>query len=102
MPWYSKFDIRILQDIYTTVGKKKNTIQISADILNAGNLINKMWGVQQSYTTGSPLIFKTIDASGNPTFNLTQLNGQLVTKPFVNSLSIYSTWGLQLGLRYIF
>ncbi|MEI6584609.1 MAG: TonB-dependent receptor [Sediminibacterium sp.] len=102
LPWYSKFDIRILQDIYTTVGKKKNTIQISADILNAGNLINKMWGVQQSYTTGSPLIFKTIDASGNPTFNLTQLNGQLVTKPFMNTLSTYSTWGLQLGLRYIF
>ncbi|MEI8097491.1 MAG: TonB-dependent receptor [Sediminibacterium sp.] len=102
LPWYSKFDIRILQDIYTTVGKKKNTIQISADILNAGNLINKMWGVQQSVTTSTPLIFKSIDASGNPTFNLTQINGQLVTKPFVNSLSIYSTWGLQLGLRYIF
>jgi hypothetical protein len=61
-----------------------------------------MWGVQQSVTTSTPLIFKSIDASGNPTFNLTQINGQLVTKPFVNSLSIYSTWGLQLGLRYIF
>jgi len=48
------------------------------------------------------LIFKAIDASGNPTFNLTQLNGQLVTKPFQNTMSIFSTWGLQVGLRYIF
>jgi outer membrane receptor protein involved in Fe transport len=102
LPWYSKIDIRILQDLYTNIGNRKNTIQISADILNAGNLFNKMAGVQQSVTTSTPLVFKGFNANGEPTYNLTQLNGLLVTQPFQNTLSIFSTWGLQLGVRYIF
>lgn len=102
LPWYSKIDVRILQDIFANIGKRKNTIQISADILNAGNMINKMAGVQQSVTVSNPLVFRGLNANGEPTYNLTQLNGQLVTKPFQNTMSIFSTWGLQLGVRYIF
>ncbi len=102
LPWYSKIDVRILQDLFTNIGRRRNTIQISADILNAGNLISKTAGVQQSVTTSQPLLFRGFDASGNPTYNLQQLNGALVTKPFQNTLNIFSTWGLQLGVRYIF
>jgi outer membrane receptor protein involved in Fe transport len=102
LPWLAKVDARILQDIYVTAGRRKHTIQVSADILNVGNLLNKMWGVQQSVTTSSPLVFKGYDANGRPTFNLQQISGQLVTTPFQNTLSIFSTWGLQLGVRYIF
>ncbi len=101
-PWYAKVDVRILQDIFTNVGKRKHTIQISADILNASNLINRNWGVQQSTTVTNPLVFKGYNSSGQPTFTLAQLSGQLVTQPFQDNLSIFSTWGLQMGLRYIF
>jgi hypothetical protein len=102
LPWYSRFDVKILQDLYTTIGKKKHTLQLSVDVLNAGNLINKFWGVRQITTFNNPLVFKAYDTNGNPTYNLAQLNGQLVTKPWQNNLSISSTWGLQLGIKYIF
>lgn len=102
LPWLSTFDVRILQDFYAKVGDRKHTLQLSVDILNAGNLINKMWGVRQITTTTQPLIFRGLDSQGRPTFNMQTLNGQLITKPWQNSLSTLSTWGMQLGLKYFF
>lgn len=102
LPWYSKVDMRILQDIYTNIGGRKHTIQISVDMLNAGNFFNKNWGVAQTTTFTNPLVFKGYNSSGAPTFNLAQSGGQLVSKPYQNLLSVFSTWGMQLGLRYIF
>ena len=102
LPWYSRFDVKILQDLFTTIGNKKHTLQLSLDILNAGNLLNKNWGVRQITTYNNPLVFRGYDGSGNPTFNLAQLNGALVTKPWQNNLSNSSTWGLQIGIKYIF
>jgi hypothetical protein len=102
LPWYSRFDIKILQDFYVTLGKRKHSLQFSADILNAGNLFNNRWGVRQITTFNNPLIFRGYDASGRPTFNLSQIGGQPVTKPWQNNLGTGSTWGLQLGVKYIF
>ncbi len=102
LPWYNKVDMRILQDIYTNIGGRKHTIQISLDMLNAGNFFNKNWGVAQTTTFTNPLVFKGYNSAGTPTFNLAQTGGQLVTKPYQNVLSVSSTWGMQLGLRYIF
>ena len=103
LPWLSRVDVKVLQDLFIIAGKRRQTIQISADILNAGNLINSKWGVRQVLTAANPLVFKGYDATtGQPTFNLQQQNGQLVTQPWTNALSSASTWGLQLGLRYIF
>lgn len=102
LPWYSKVDMRILQDIYTNIGGRKHTIQISVDMLNAGNFFNKNWGVAQTTTFTNPLVFKGYNSSGAPTFNLAQTSGQLVNTPYQNLLSVFSTWGMQLGLRYIF
>jgi outer membrane receptor protein involved in Fe transport len=102
LPWVSRFDLRVVQDIFTNIGNRKHTLQVTADIFNFGNMLFKSSGVRQIVTTAQPLIFRGYDAQGRPTFNLQQQRGQLVTKPWQDNLSLASTWSMQLGVRYIF
>ncbi|MDP3393565.1 TonB-dependent receptor domain-containing protein [Sediminibacterium sp.] len=102
LPWVSRFDLRVVQDIFTNIGNRKHTIQVTADIFNFGNMLFKSSGVRQIVTTAQPLLFRGYDAQGRPTFNLQQQGGQLVTKPWQDNLSLASTWSMQLGVRYIF
>jgi hypothetical protein len=66
-------------------------------------MLNRNWGVrQQRILNNMPLVFAGTNANGQPTYRMQLVNGQLPTTPFVNNLSVASTWGMQLGLRYIF
>lgn len=105
LPWFHKVDVRFLQDIYVNTGSNggKQTLQFSADITNFANLLNKNWGTYQRTIVNNPLTFKSIDpATNRPIYNLANANGQLVTTPFQDNLSVTSTYSIQLGLRYIF
>lgn len=103
LPWFNQLDFKFLQDIFTDIGKSKNTIQFSLDILNFANMLNNDWGIRKAVTFSNPLRVNSVNAStGIPNFQLQELNGQLVTKPTQNVISTSSTWGMQIGLRYIF
>ena len=102
LPWYDRVDVKILQDVFTNIGKRRNTIQVSLDILNFTNMINKDWGVIKTTTVRNPLVFAGYDGTGAPTYRMTQINKELVTQPFQTVLSTASTWGMQFGVRYIF
>jgi outer membrane receptor protein involved in Fe transport len=102
LPWYDRVDVKILQDLFTNIGKRRNTIQISLDILNFTNMLNKDWGVIKRTTVTNPLIFAGYNAAGAPTYRMSQINKQLVTQPFQTVQSTASTWGMQFGVRYIF
>ncbi len=114
LPWLNRFDFRVLQDVYTGIGKnnRNHTLQFSLDILNVGNLINKNWGVYEELNSGSSynyslLNVQEVDGSGVPKFNMATINDAdgniiLADQPFRNRFSTTSTWGMQLGLRYIF
>ena len=112
-PWRGKWDLKILQDFNFNVSEEKqNTIQLSLDILNVGNLINSDWGVVQQPNNLSPISvrFPDVDPTNtNPanyvpdysqepsyTFNQNQ------KKTFGFDSSLLSRWQMQLGLRYIF
>ena len=96
-PWYSKWDLRVLQDYNFSVGESPQTIQFSLDVLNLGNLISSSWGVRQFPVNTQP-IGVTVDDMGNPTYGFdTDLTSSLV-----NDFSLLSRWQIQLGLRYIF
>ncbi|HLE57378.1 MAG TPA: hypothetical protein VJB15_09865, partial [Rhodothermia bacterium] len=98
-PWYNNIDLRVLQDFsFGTIGKRQ-TLQLSLDVLNVGNLVNSDWGVRKvaSASATSPLTFKDFDASGQPTFNFT---GPSTT--FIDDPGLFSRWRAQLGLRYLF
>ena len=86
--------------------QKRNTIQLRADILNVGNLINDGFGVGYQTTTSQPLTFVSVNASGVPTYRMqTQnINGEtvLLKDTFIKSIAIGSVWQAQIGVRYIF
>ncbi|PZX48515.1 TonB-dependent receptor [Algoriphagus chordae] len=102
MPWLSRFDVRILQDIFTNIGEKRNTLQLSLDAVNFGNLLNKDWGVAQTTNGSQNLISRSGSVSANPNYVMNQVSGQLPTTPYQNVSNFSTTWSMQLGIRYIF
>ncbi len=102
-PWRNRFDLRILQDIFVNTGGKKNTLQFSVDILNVGNLLNSSWGIlqQTNYNNGAILV-PSVANDGTATFQMARVNNQLVTETYRDVVSTSTTWGMQIGLRYIF
>ena len=112
LPYFKRFDFKAIQDFYVMVGKSKNTIEVSLDIINVGNLLNKNWGLYQDAFNGSNfggvsiLSYKGIDAAtGHATYSfpyLNKTNQTPVTSSFINDSSQLSRWQAQLGLRYMF
>jgi len=108
MPWVNRFDVKLLQDIFTGVGKnnKRQTLQISLDLLNVGNLLNSSWGIYQKQTLGSYditlLKMSKTGTDGIPHYQMNYTGSSLPTSTFTPVLSTQSTWGAQVGVRYIF
>ena len=98
-PWYSNFDVRVLQDIAFDRGATKHTFQLTLDILNVANLINSDWGVRKvaSASATSPLSLVRFNAAGAPVFNFTGPD-----RTYVDDPSLFSRWRAQLGARYFF
>ncbi|HMR89034.1 MAG TPA: hypothetical protein PKD51_12810, partial [Saprospiraceae bacterium] len=92
-----------LQDIFTNIKGRKHTLQLSVDVLNVGNMINSDWGIIQTtnYNNGAILV-PSVAADGTATFQMARVSNQLPTTSFRNVLSTATTWGMQVGLRYIF
>jgi len=107
LPWRNSFDVKVMQEFFIKVGGKRNTIQVSLDILNAGNLINKNWGKADLYNQNNILIpanSANIVAGGTvrPTFKLNPYNNEMLKKTFKDNVDYPSTYSMQLGIRYIF
>ncbi|NNE02732.1 MAG: TonB-dependent receptor, partial [Eudoraea sp.] len=104
-PWSHIVDLKILQDFSFDVKGKRNTIQISADIFNFTNMINKDWGKKKFVRNNvSPL--QTVSTGATPVFDI---NSGVVNDdgtPNIEELDDFglqsSRWQAQLGLRYIF
>jgi len=105
LPWENHVDLKIVQDfkIY-----KKNTLSVTLDIFNVGNLIKKTWGKAYfaSNQALSPLTLNGFNVNGNtvtpkyqfnPTFGLDTFTG----KPYAYS-DYLSRWSMQIGARYKF
>lgn len=110
-PFYHKVDASIRQDIFTNIGKRRNTLQVSADCFNFLNLLSKDWGLRDFAPVFNPLRATKNATTGEVRYQLATYtpngapsgsNQILVDKSFIASTSLNSTWSLQLGLRYIF
>lgn len=111
LPYFKHLDINITQDFYFMSGKDKHTLRLSFDMINAGNFLNKNWGVAKSFSSTSFLKYEGLVTApadpnlGKPRYSfLYQDPANQV--PFVNSYqdnaSIFSRWQGQIGLRYLF
>jgi len=112
LPWVNNLDLRILQDFSFDALNRKHTFQFTVDVVNFLNLLNNDWGTKYVYTFGSfsdQGILGTPSSSNNTggeTFNKNTpkftFNPDGPKKAYQTDYSTFSTWGIQLGLRYIF
>jgi hypothetical protein len=112
LPWVNTLDMRILQDFSFNALNRKHTFQFSVDIANLLNLLNNSWGTRYVYNFGSfsdQGVLGTPTASNNTggeTFKAATpkftFNPDGPKAAYQTDYSTFSTWGIQLGLRYIF
>jgi hypothetical protein len=99
MPWLHRFDLAIYQDIAQKIGKTDHKLQLSANILNIGNMINSSWGIAQQLTVNNGAVLRS---NTDGTYQFNAVNGLLPTATTRDVVSTSSTWGMQLGVRYLF
>ena len=98
-PWFTQLDAKILQDFTLTTGNgKKNTLQLSLDILNLGNLLSASWGNRQ--LVGNNRFIETSYALATPNTPAYTFRGGNQT--FFTDTNLASRWRAQVGVRYIF
>ncbi|MDB5236437.1 MAG: hypothetical protein JWR44_3430 [Hymenobacter sp.] len=116
-PWQNRLDLRLLQDVFTNLGTNRNTLQISIDVFNIGNLINSNWGTFQTANRVNPLTFAGYNSASQPVYEFRYLTNPTRTSASDNSVAggtkltetfrkdtggIGSRWQGQVGIRYIF
>jgi hypothetical protein len=105
-PWNNQLDLRLMHDFNIKVGQKINTVQLTFDIINFSNMINKNWGVY--YFTPN-----TINSSVDPGLSIASrgtavngalpINGGYTTPTSKWSIDQFSSrWQAQVGVRYSF
>ncbi len=106
-PWFHTFDLRIAREYYMKVRNTTNTLQLSIDILNVGNLLNSEWGVRKNMfpaNNGQILKYEGKDANDVPSFSFAKdrNSGEYLTKTFDYNYYYGETWRLQVGVKYFF
>jgi hypothetical protein len=102
MPFLNRFDFRVLQDIFVNLGKNKNSLQLSMDVANLGNLLNSNWGIGQTLIQQGIQPLQVVTRGEKPTFRMSTFSNQLPSDIVVDQSSFGTTWSMQLGLRYNF
>lgn len=92
-PWYAQADLHITQGICQF--KNQHKFEITFDILNFTNLLNKNWGVIQTPANSTLITAKTKD-----TFTVSPDN--LKKGEFIPYSDSSSAWMMQIGFRYTF
>lgn len=96
-PWNAQIDVHLSQDIRIA----KTNFQITFDIINVGNLLDKTWGQQtfvaNTLNSGYQLITVASVANDQATY---RFNNPTTTPYQVDPIA--SKWQGQLGLRWIF
>ena len=107
-PFRHVFDFRYAHDFKLQLGRTVNTLQVSLDIQNVGNLFDSRWGVAKDWAPDVPhdtngnakiLKFERVDPDGVPVFSTT-VGQEVPTFDFIHSLS--NCWYMQIGIKYMF
>lgn len=97
-PWFSQWDVRIAQDFRFGSASAAQSLQITFDILNFGNLLNSDWGVRELPTNAQPVGVTVDPDSLEPTYTF----DPNLRNSFTPNPSLLSRWQGRVGLRYSF
>ncbi|MEZ4963969.1 MAG: carboxypeptidase regulatory-like domain-containing protein [Saprospiraceae bacterium] len=105
-PMLHRFDLSVVQEFSIKIGKKRNSIQFRADILNFFNLIDSESGLGNNLVNDRPLVYRGVTADGQPRYQLARqtVDGQsvLIRDSFTKSKTQFDVWTAQFGIRYTF
>lgn len=93
-PWENQFDLRVTQDFGGIVKGTKNKLQLTFDIYNVGNMINKKWGKSYYVSNQANTLITYSSSAGGFSFKA-PTNG-------TGYLQSALTWSGQFGVRYLF
>ncbi|MDX2429341.1 MAG: hypothetical protein QNK35_00315, partial [Bacteroides sp.] len=104
LPWENRFDFRIAQDIFVMAGDRRQTLQLTFDIFNVGNMLNEGWGRIYTASNGNlqTITFSGFQADGTtPEFTFSRPSNDTPWRIDDSGLNS-SRWQAQFGVRYIF
>lgn len=100
-PWEHVIDARVAQDFYIMAGGKRHALQLSFDIFNLTNLLNKDWGKQYTVTNQASTILTAVNRTSGPViYQGKGYNYSIGQAPW--SMTFGSRWQGQVGVRYTF
>ncbi len=102
LPFESYLDFKFMQDFYINAGNNRHTLQLTLDIFNLGNLLNKEWGAYKyvSYDHYELIRIDGMEEDGTtPSFTY---KGGKEYDQVSNITDVSSRWRMQIGVRYIF
>ena len=105
-PWAHVLDFKLLQDFVIVTDKKSHQLQLTFDIFNFTNLLNREWG-RRSFVPGNfrliDYVSKEDDGNGNFTPRFTFDAPADSDISFTDDSGIQSSrWQMQVGVRYTF
>lgn len=112
LPFVTRADFSVAQDLFFKVKGRTQKFQVRMDVLNFGNLLNKNWGLSQSFISLQPLL--TTSTSGTATcrptgsvttavnYCLRAVSGNLLSSTYQKNAGTGDVYRIQIGLRYIF
>ncbi|MDR1562465.1 MAG: carboxypeptidase regulatory-like domain-containing protein [Dysgonamonadaceae bacterium] len=100
-PFANQLDLNIYQDIKVRQRNgRSHTLRFSLDIANFLNLLNKDWGVKQTYVATQPLYVTQSPSAGNNYTLKYAVTDPTAVKTFMDDISSY--WQAVFGIKYIF
>ncbi|MDN3547378.1 TonB-dependent receptor [Mucilaginibacter aquaedulcis] len=111
LPTYKRLDLHFAQDFFIKTGKVKNTLEVTFDVINFTNLLNRNWGLYQvsysGFNNGATTVLRYMgkDATGKANYSFPYLdanNAVPVTSSYKTDISQFSRFQAQIGVRYIF
>ncbi len=99
-PWQNSLDLRISQKVGSPIGKD---FEVTVDILNFANLLNKDWGLVKyvPFGTYSLLDVDGLENPADPASRPILIFDPSLEEPYATS-DFGSRWQIQIGLRYSF
>ena len=105
-PFNTVLDLKIAQDFYIRTGETKHAVQVTFDIFNFTNLLNKDWGRRYFSDFGAVQLidfegFQADNTTPEFTYNIdrTELKDYMI----INDGGVNgSRWYMQIGFRYSF
>jgi hypothetical protein len=102
LPIVRRMDLSVAQDVFKTIGGKRQRFQFRADFINFGNLLNHDWGVGQRLVSNQPLTNPSVDANGRLQYRLRVVNNQLMSTSYQSTSDLIDVYKVMLSFRYFF